>query len=234
MSLRAGGKRGREPAVKILRDINVSIERGQSVGVIDESGCGKSTLARVMAGLLPPYQGEVMLEGKALAHTLQQRSRLELQKVQFVYQMADTAPITPTNFEDSRSARRVPAGLGRRKRPSCRRAGHGRTASAVHRVAEELSGGQKQRVNLARALAADPEVLCDEVISALDTIVGANVIDLLKRLRKQTGVSFVFISHDLSTVASFADHIVVLYAGRVVEQGRTDEVLSPPSHLPVC
>ena len=86
-------------------------------------------------------------------------------------------------------------------------------------------------MNLARALAASPEVLlCDEVISALDSIVGANVIDLLRRLRQQTGVSFVFISHDLSTVASFADEIVVLYAGRVVEKGSTDRVLSPPYH----
>jgi peptide/nickel transport system ATP-binding protein len=95
----------------------------------------------------------------------------------------------------------------------------------------ELSGGQKQRVNLARSLAAGPEVmLCDEVTSALDSIVGANVIDLLKRLRKDTGVSFVFISHDLSTVASFADEIVVLYAGRVAEKGPTDQVLTPPFH----
>jgi peptide/nickel transport system ATP-binding protein len=95
----------------------------------------------------------------------------------------------------------------------------------------ELSGGQKQRINLARSLAANPEVmLCDEVTSALDSIVGANVIRLLTSLRDKTGVSFVFISHDLSTVASFADEIVVLYAGRVVEQGPTDEVLEPPFH----
>ena len=94
-------------------------------------------------------------------------------------------------------------------------------AEFAGRYPEELSGGQKQRVNLARALAASPEVLlCDEVISALDSIVGANVIELLKRLRKQTGVSFVFISHDLSTIASFADEIVVLYAGRVVGAGQ--------------
>tara|TARA_B100000945_G_scaffold176398_1_gene141498 strand:- start:68 stop:631 length:564 start_codon:yes stop_codon:yes gene_type:complete len=99
------------------------------------------------------------------------------------------------------------------------------------RYPDELSGGQKQRINLARALAASPEILlCDEVISALDTIVGANIIELLKQLRKNTGVSFVFISHDLSTVASFADHIVVLFAGKVVDQGTVDEVLSPPYH----
>ena len=99
------------------------------------------------------------------------------------------------------------------------------------RYPDELSGGQKQRINLARALAASPEILlCDEVISALDTIVGANIIELLKQLRKNTGVSFVFISHDLSTVASFADYIVVLYSGKVVDQGTVDEVLSPPYH----
>jgi peptide/nickel transport system ATP-binding protein len=99
------------------------------------------------------------------------------------------------------------------------------------RFPSELSGGQKQRVNLARSLASNPDVmLCDEVTSALDSIVGSNVIKLLKNLRNKTGVSFVFISHDLSTVASFADRIVVLYAGRVVEQGPTDAVLTPPFH----
>ncbi|MBL4751868.1 MAG: ATP-binding cassette domain-containing protein [Amylibacter sp.] len=100
-----------------------------------------------------------------------------------------------------------------------------------NRYATELSGGQKQRINLARSLAAMPELmLCDEVTSALDSIVASNVVKLLKRLRDLTGVSFMFITHDLSTVASFADEIVVLYAGRIVEQGPVDEVLSPPFH----
>ena len=95
----------------------------------------------------------------------------------------------------------------------------------------ELSGEQKQRVNLAGALAADLEVvLCDEVASALDTSVGANVIDLLNRLRENLALLFVFISHDLSTVSSFADEIVVLYASRVAEHGPTDRVLAPPFH----
>ncbi|MCP4211803.1 MAG: ABC transporter ATP-binding protein, partial [Halieaceae bacterium] len=100
-----------------------------------------------------------------------------------------------------------------------------------NRYQMELSGGQKQRVNLARHLAAKPDILlCDEVTSALDSIVGENVIKLLTRLREKTGVSIVFITHDLSTVASFSDRIVVLYAGRVVEQGTTDQVLNPPYH----
>ncbi len=228
------GKDGK-PAITVLRDVNVSIERGKTVGIIGESGCGKSTLARVFAGLLPPFEGELKLDGNPLAASLSDRSRDELRKVQFVYQMADTA-LNPKQ--------RIKHILGR----PAQFYGNANGLSVkdqvnkllemvelpvqfADRYPHELSGGQKQRVNLARALAANPEVvLCDEVTSALDTIVGANVIELLKRLRRETGVSFVFISHDLSTVASFADEIVVLYAGRVAEQGPVDKVLSPPYH----
>ena len=227
----AGGK----PAVMVLRDINVAIERGKTVGVIGESGCGKSTLARVMAGLLPASAGAVMLDGDQLAPALEQRSRDQLRKVQFVYQMADTALNPRQRIRDilGRPSEFYHGLKGRKQRERVEE-----LLSMVElptqfadRYPGELSGGQKQRVNLARALAANPEVvLCDEVTSALDTIVGANVIDLLTRLQKETGVSFVFISHDLSTVASFADEIVVLYAGRVAEQGETDKVLSPPYH----
>ena len=222
-------------AVKVLRDVNVTVQRGHTVGVIGESGCGKSTLARVMSGLLPAAEGEVLLDGQVLQPSLQQRARSELQKVQFVFQMADTA-LNPRQRIDHILGRPLKFYLGLKGAEKRARIGEllhivELPAEFAGRYPEELSGGQKQRVNLARALAASPEVvLCDEVISALDTIVGANVIELLKRLRKQTGVSFVFISHDLSTIASFADQIVVLYAGRVVEQGRTDQVLSPPYH----
>ena len=222
-------------AVKVLRDVSVAVPRGHTVGVIGESGCGKSTLARVMSGLLPASEGEVSLDGETLQPSLRDRARGELQKVQFVFQMADTA-LNPRQRIDHILGRPIEFYLGLKGEEKRKRIGEllhmvELPAEFAGRYPEELSGGQKQRVNLARALAASPEVLlCDEVISALDTIVGANVIDLLKRLRKQTGVSFVFISHDLSTIASFADEIVVLYAGRVVEQGKTDQVLSPPYH----
>lgn len=236
-SLSAGyGKKSENSrTVKVLHDVHVTVERGHSLGVIGESGCGKSTLARVVSGLLPAMEGDVLLDGELLKPSLKQRDRKELQKIQFVFQMADTA-LNPRHRIDHLLGRPLEFyfGLSRSEKRQ-------RIIDLLRmvelppkfagRYPEELSGGQKQRVSLARALAASPEILlCDEVISALDSIVGANVIELLKRLRKQTGVSFVFISHDLSTVASFADDIVVLYAGRVVEQGTTDRVLSPPYH----
>ena len=233
-SVNAGYGKG-AAAVRVLSDVNVSVQRGHTVGVIGESGCGKSTLARVMSGLLPAREGDVLLDGERLRPSLKQRARSELQKIQFVFQMADTA-LNPRQRIDHILGRPLEFYLGLRGKEKRKRIAElldmvELPAEFAGRYPEELSGGQKQRVNLARALAASPEVLlCDEVISALDTIVGANVIELLKRLRRQTGVSFVFISHDLSTIASFADEIVVLYAGRVVEQGKTDQVLSPPYH----
>ena len=230
-----GRKLDGSPAMKVLFDVNIAIERGQVVGVIGESGCGKSTLARVMAGLTPALDGEVLLDGQRLAPALSERTRDDLRKVQFVFQMADTA-LNPKQRIDEIIGRPVEFYLGLRGEEKRRRIRDllemvELPYEFAGRYPEELSGGQKQRINLARALAADPKVLlCDEVTSALDTIVGANVIQLLRSLKDRTGLSFVFISHDLSTVSSFADQIVVLYAGRVVEQGPVDEVLTPPFH----
>ncbi len=230
-----GGIVNGKPAITVLRDINVKIQNSHVVGVIGESGCGKSTLARVMAGLLPAAKGEVFLDGKKLEPDLKNRSREELQKVQFVYQMADTA-LNPRQVIGDILGRPLEFYQGLKGKE--RREKVAELLRLVElpvefesRYPSELSGGQKQRINMARALAAKPEImLCDEVTSALDSIVSSNVIKLLQKLRDQTGVSFVFISHDLSTVGSFADEIVVLYAGRVVEQGPVDEVLAPPYH----
>ena len=230
-----GKTRNGFPKVSVLENINIKVNKGQTVGVIGESGSGKSTMARVMSGLLPASQGDVLLGGKNLSRDLRKRSRLELQKIQFVFQMADTA-LNPRQKIDQILGRPLEFYIGlkggeKRKRIAELLEMVELPQDFSGRYPDELSGGQKQRINLARALAASPEILlCDEVISALDTIVGANIIELLKQLRKNTGVSFVFISHDLSTVASFADYIVVLYSGKVVDQGTVDEVLSPPYH----
>lgn len=230
-----GGIDGGQPRIPVLRNIDLAVGHAKVVGVIGESGCGKSTLARVLAGLLPAASGDLILGGKKLKPDLRQRSREELRKIQIVFQMADTA-LNPRQrifvilgrplefyhgMKGSQNRRRVAELLELVELP----------AEFADRYPAELSGGQKQRVNLARALAAEPEILlCDEVTSALDGIVAANIIELLKRLRNRMSTSFLFISHDLSTVASFADDIVVLYAGRIVERGPAAQVLSPPNH----
>ena len=219
----------------VLRDVSLAVAPGKTVAVIGESGCGKSTLARVFAGLLPASRGKILLNGKLLAPAIKQRRWSALQKIQLVHQMADTA-LNPRHSVRDIIGRPLRFFHNLRGKAASKRIAELLTmvelpASFASRFPHQLSGGQKQRVNLARALAAEPEVvLCDEVTSALDTIVAANVIALLKKLRRELKVSFVFISHDLSTVSDFADEIVVLYAGRVVEAGSTQQVLSPPYH----
>ena len=221
--------------VTILRDIDVVVDARESIGVIGESGCGKSTLARVISGLLPPASGNVLLDGNALPGPVKGRTKDELKRVQIVFQMADVA-LNPRQTIGKILGR--PVQFYHDMSVAQRKDRVGELLELVElprafasRFPGELSGGQKQRVNLARALAAEPDViLCDEVTSALDTVVAASVIDLLESLQEKLGVSYVFINHDLSTVAAFADRIVVLYAGRVVEQGPTSRVLSPPYH----
>ena len=230
-----GRKLGGGMGVQILHDISIEVPRGTTVGVIGESGCGKSTLARVMAGLLPAASGKVVLSGETLAGDVKARTREQLRRVQIVMQMPDVS-FNPRKSIGHALERPLEFYFDM---PAAQR--RQRVAELLQKVEllpefagrrpQALSGGQKQRVNLARALAAEPEViLCDEVTSALDTVVGAQIIELLTRLQQETSTSFVFISHDLSTVASFADRVVVLYAGRVVEQGPTPHVLSPPFH----
>lgn len=222
-------------ARKVLFDVEVTVERGHAVGVVGESGSGKSTLARAMAGLTPATNGTILLEGQALAPAVRDRQIDELRRVQMVFQMADTA-LNPRQRVEEIIGRPIELFLGLKGEARRRKVAEllglvELPADFADRFPAELSGGQKQRVNLARALAAEPEVLlCDEVTSALDTIVGSTVMALLKDLRRKTGVSFIFVSHDLSTVASFADEIVVLYAGHVVEKGPAAAVLAPPFH----
>ena len=205
------------------------------MGVIGESGCGKSTMARVISGLTPSFEGEVRLDGKALPPDVKHRDKKDLQRVQLVLQMPDVS-FNPKKLVAQALGRPLEFYLSMNGAERDRRVAEllnmvELPADYAGRFPHELSGGEKQRVNLARALAAEPDViLCDEVTSALDTVVGAAIIKLLESLQDRLDTAFVFISHDLSTVASFANRIVVLYAGRVAEQGPTQRILSPPHH----
>jgi len=221
--------------VPVLQDVSLSIARGATLGVIGESGSGKSTLARVVAGLLPPSAGTVLLDGDALPPALARRSREQLRRVQIVFQNADTA-LNPAHSVEGILGRPLELYHGLKGDARERRVTElldliRLPAALAGRRAGELSGGQKQRINLARALAAEPDlILCDEVTSALDTVVAAAILDLMAELRRGLGVSFMFISHDISTVRAICDEIVVLYAGRKVQAGGREAFSAPPFH----
>ncbi|SAL47673.1 ABC transporter [Caballeronia udeis] len=223
------------PAVRVLDDVSLSIARGCTLGVIGESGSGKTTLARVVAGLVDRARGEVFFDGKPLPAQLSKRTPEQYRQIQIVFQNADTALNPSHTIADILSR---PLAFYHRLRGAAARKRMLELldlvklpASIAQRTPAGLSGGQKQRVNLARALAADPAlILCDEVTSALDTVVGAAILDLLAELRRELGVSYMFISHDISTVRSICDEVIVLYAGHRVEAGEREVLAAPPYH----
>ena len=220
-------------AVRVLNDVTVTVPRGRTVAVVGESGSGKSTLARVITGLLPPMQGDIVFNGRSLPRALKDRDGDTLRRIQMIYQMPDTA-LNPrqTVYETIGRPIEFYRGLTGAKKEA-------RIAellkliemdeSYVDRLPGELSGGQKQRICIARALAAEPElIICDEVTSALDQIVQEGILQLLMRLQRELNVSYLFITHDIATVRAISDEIVVMFQGRVVQQGPKTEVLSPP------
>lgn len=223
------------PAIPVLKDIDLTIKRGATLGVIGESGSGKSTLARVVAGLIAPAQGSISLAGKLLPKMIKDRSLEQLRRVQIVFQHADTA-LNPAHTVAHILGRPLTlyfgmSGVERDQRITELLDLVHLPATMATRRCGGLSGGQKQRINLARALAARPDlILCDEVTSALDTVVAAVILDLLAELRNELGLSYMFISHDISTVRSLCDDIVVLYAGNKVEQGTRQNFRAPPFH----
>ncbi|WP_293867472.1 ABC transporter ATP-binding protein [uncultured Alsobacter sp.] len=217
------------PLVTIVKGVSLTLQPGRNLGVIGESGCGKSTLARAIAGILPAASGEILLQGKPLPSAAKDRTREQLRQVQIVFQSADTA-LNPAKCIADILGR--PLAFYHGLKGAAAEARVDRLLDMVHlprglkhRRPPELSGGQKQRINLARALAADPQIiLCDEITSALDTVVAAAIIDLLKELQRELGLCYVFISHDLPTVEAVCDQIAVMYAGEKIEQMSRDEV----------
>jgi peptide/nickel transport system ATP-binding protein len=223
------------PATRVIDNLDLTIARGSTVGVIGESGSGKTTLARVVAGLVPAARGTVLFDGKPLPTNLTERTREQFRRIQIVFQNADTV-LNPAHTIERILARPLAFYHGVRGDEARKRIARlldlvKLPAALVSRRPAELSGGQKQRVNLARALAAEPDlILCDEVTSALDTVVGAAVLDLLAELRRELGVSLMFISHDISTVRAVCDQVVVLYSGCKVDSGSRQALAAPPFH----
>ncbi len=218
---------------KVLDNVTVKIPRGRTVAVVGESGSGKSTLARAITGLLPPSSGEILFNGKALPAALANRERDTLRRIQMIYQSADTA-LNPRQQVRDIIGRPLEFYLGLKGAARDRKVVELLESieldeSYIDRFPSEMSGGQKQRISIARALAAEPEVIiCDEVTSALDQIVQEEILSLLMKLQRDTNVTYIFITHDIATVRAIADEIVVMHRGKVVQQGLKSKVLNPP------
>ncbi|MCH9758464.1 MAG: ABC transporter ATP-binding protein [Proteobacteria bacterium] len=216
-----------------VNDISATVHAGRTLAVVGESGSGKSTLARVICGLLPPIAGNITFAGAPLPPTLAQRTRAQIHQIQMVHQTPDTA-LNPRNT--------VQEIIGRVLTLCGGLTGDAHTTrlrellqqveleeELLTRYPPQLSGGQKQRVVIARALATDPQlIVCDEPTSALDPLIAADILRLLLLLQKERGVSYLFITHDISVVRAIADDIIVMHNGLAVTVGSREEVLNPP------
>ena len=222
----------RKPTLRALRGVDMTVRPGEVVGLVGESGCGKSTLARILIGLDAADEGTVAIDGRPIdAYARRDLARI----VQPVFQ-DPYGSLNPTwRVRDILDLPLRVHGLGnadaRKARVAELAAGVGLPDRALDASPRALSGGQRQRVAIARALAVSPRLLvCDEPTSALDVSVQAQILNLLQDLRARTGIAIVLISHDLAVVEHMCDRVMVMYAGRIVEEGGTGDVLTRPRH----
>ena len=220
----------------VVRNVSFDIHEGRTVAVVGESGSGKSTTARCITGLLPPRQGEIAFDDVVLPADYRKRSVEQLRQAQMIYQMADTA-LNPRKKVGEIIGRPVEFYLGLKGAEKRRRVEQLleqielEPSEFIDRLPSELSGGQKQRIGIARALAAEPKfIICDEVTSALDQLVAEGILKLLTNLQDEMKLSYMLITHDLSTVRAIADEVVVMKDGLIVEAGPKDDMFTPPHH----
>lgn len=223
-----------------VHDVNLSIEKGTTLGLVGESGCGKSTLAKIVAHLLPPTSGDVLLEGKSIWHADSAMKRSLPRRIQMIFQ----DPVSSLNprksigksIQEALDVHRVGSAADRKKVVTDLLERVGMRAEHYVRYPHEFSGGQRQRIAIARSLVLNPDfIVCDEAVSALDVSVQAQVLNLLAELQKDFGLTYMFISHDLAVVGHVSDIIAVMYLGRLVElasaQTLFDNALHPYTQM---
>jgi oligopeptide/dipeptide ABC transporter ATP-binding protein len=219
--------------VHAVEDVSFTIRRGETLGIVGESGCGKSTTARLLLRLLNPTAGSIRFEGTDIARLRSGRLRPMRREMQMVFQdpysslnpRKTVGQIVSDPFKIHHDTRDV------RNRVRELLARVGLSPEHYNRYPHEFSGGQRQRIGVARALALRPKlIVCDEPVSALDVSVQAQILNLLKDLQREFGLTYVFISHDLSVIRQICDRIAVMYLGRILEVGPAEEIYDHPRH----
>lgn len=223
----------KERTFRALRNVSLSLQQGQTLGIVGESGCGKTTLAKTLMRLLEPTAGKIIFDGIDITNLRGAKLRPHRRKIQMVFQdPADS--LNPKHRIEEILAE--PLEIYHVANSEVRLGELmdlvGLPKAFLARYPHELSGGQRQRVGIARALALSPKlVICDEPVSALDLSIQSQIINLLLKLQNELGLSFIFISHDLRLVRHFSDQIAVLYKGERVEYGPAEEVYRHPKHV---
>ena len=221
--------------IKAVDGVNLTIQQGETLGLVGESGCGKSTLGRCILRLIEPTQGQILFHGEDLMKLTPAQMRNEREHLQINFQDPYASLNPKMTVEEIVSEplriqkKGTQAEIAARTKELLRLVGM--QESATERYPHEFSGGQRQRIGIARALALNPEfVICDEPVSALDVSVRSQVLNLMNELKKKMGLTFLFISHDLSVVKHISDRVAVMYLGQIIELASKEALYQNPAH----
>lgn len=229
------GANVREEIVRAVDDANMGIHQGEVVGLVGESGCGKSTLGRMVAGIMNPTEGTVRYGGKDIYKLEGKEATDTALKTQMIFQDPFASLNPRMRMQDIIGEAAVVHGICTRQNfdehvdmvlDRC-----GLDPEFKRRYPHQFSGGQRQRIGIARALSVNPEfIVCDESVAALDVSIQAQILNLFMRLREELNLTYLFISHDIGVVEHISDRIVIMYLGRIVEAGTTEDIFAEPNH----